>query len=252
MRKLATAAVLFLSCGVATAETRAVVPVVGSTAGAFGSLFKTELQLNNRSTQTMSGTLVFHRQGASAAPGDPSLRYLLEPHQTVHFEDVMAALSATGLGSMDIIADGHGVPTVVARAYDDNAEEGTAGTTVPALLVREVLSAGRTGWLLVPRDRARYRFNIGVRTLAEGVSASVTIYGANGVARKSITLSLPADYFAQQSGDAFVSDTLLANESIAFTLTSGRAVFYGTTTDNLTNDPSIQIAVSADDPEGQE
>lgn len=236
-------AALFVSATL-HAQSRIYIPVVGSTPGAFGSFFRTEMQLNNRSAQPMSGTIVFHPQGRSAMPGDPSMRYSLAPHQTVHYEDVVASLGEAGLGSMDLVADGNGIPTVIARACDDKGEGGTTGATVPAILPAEALGDGKTGWLVVPRDRGRYRFNIGLRTLAEGATALVTLYGENGIQRKSFQLTLPADFFVQQTADGFAAEVLLPNESLSFHVTSGQMIVYGTTTDSLTNDPSIQVAVA--------
>jgi hypothetical protein len=245
MRTPAIVGMVLFCASFAHAETRALVPVVGSTAGAYGSFFRTELQLNNRSLQLMSGTIFFRPQGQSATSADPSLRYVLEPHQTIHFADVISAMSASGLGSMDIVSDGQGIPTVVARAYDDKGEAGTAGTTVPAIAAREALTPGRTAWLVVPRNLDRYRFNIGVRTLDEETSVIVTIFGANGIPRKNRTMTFPREYFVQQPSDAFVADTLLPDESIAISVSAGSLIVYGTTTDNLTNDPSIQLATGA-------
>src|SRR5687767_9607339 len=93
---------ILLGVSSAFAQTvRAILPVAGSAEGAFGSLFKTELQLNNRSTVEVSGTMVFHPIGRSASAGDPRLSYTLAPHQTLEYEDVVAALGTSGLGSID-------------------------------------------------------------------------------------------------------------------------------------------------------
>src|SRR5687767_11337264 len=50
----------------------AVVPVVGSTPGAFGSaFFRTSVQLHNPGTSAVRGRLVYHPQGSSGSPSDP-------------------------------------------------------------------------------------------------------------------------------------------------------------------------------------
>jgi hypothetical protein len=221
---------------------RAVLPIVGSVRGAFDSNFKTEVQLNNRSAQPMSGRLVFHPMGRSAGPNDPYIPYSLEPHQTLQYDDVVLAMAQTGLGSIDVIADDKGVPTIVARAYDDKGNAGTTGATIPPVRVEDALLTGESSTLLVPSDRQRFRFNIGIRTLEAGATVDVEIYNENGVKRKTTTLTFPHDYFVQQSGDAFVTDTLTANEAVAFIVRNGSAIVYGTTTDNSTNDPSVQLA----------
>lgn len=240
---VAGTALLTTAVSYATEPTlRAVLPVVGSVRGAFGSNFKTELQLNNRSAQVMSGRIVFHPMGRSAGANDPFIPYTLQPHQTVQYEDVVAVMLQTGLGSIDVIADEKGVPTIVARAYDDKGTEGTTGATIPPVRVEDALVSGESSTLVVPSDRQRFRFNIGLRTLSEGATVDVEIYNESGVKRKTTTLTFPRDYFVQQSGDAFVTDTLTANEAVAFIVRNGSAIVYGTTTDNRTNDPSVQLA----------
>jgi hypothetical protein len=225
-----------------SAATRAVIPVAGSTAGAHGSNFKTELQLNNRSAQPMSGTLVFHAAGRSAAASDPSLDYTLAPHETKSFEDVVAEFGVTGLGSVDIVSEGKGVPTVVARAFDDAGAAGTKGVTIPSIAPDNALQTGESSALIVPMDLQRYRFNVGIRTLSAGAKLRVTVYGANGFGRAVVDVPLAADFFVQQPADALIGGTLLSDEALVFEVVEGSAIIYGTTTDNTTNDPSIQFA----------
>jgi hypothetical protein len=243
MKFLTVAATLLCAVTVLAAEQpRAIIPVAGSTAGAHDSHFKTELQLNNRSLQTMKGMIVFHPLGRSAAPNDPSQAYELAPHQTLQYADIVATLGQSGLGSIDIVPEGMGVPTVVARAFNDNGDAGTTGATISALRSEDAVVVGETAILIVPADRQRFRFNVGVRTLDAGATALVHIYNESGVERKSFTVTYGPNYFVQQAGDAFTADTLMANETLAFEVQSGSLLVYGTTTDNATNDPSIQIA----------
>lgn len=233
---LALAAALPAAAG----ELRAVVPVVGSTRGAFGSNFRTELQLNNRSAQPMRGALVFHPQGGGAALTAP---YELAPHATLSWPDVLEPYGATGLGSLDVVADAGGTPTIVARAFDDRGADGTTGATVPAVRADEVLRAGATATLILPSDRQHFRYNVGVRTLGEGATISVSIYGENGILRRNLgERSWSGNAFEQLAADAFAGEPLLANESLVFAVTRGAVILYGTTTDNATNDPSVAIA----------
>lgn len=225
------------------AETlRGVVPVVGSTAGAFGSNFRTELQLHNRSSIAMKGRLVFHPQGRSAADGDASIPFVLEPRQTIHYGDVVASLGQSGLGSLDLMLESGGVPSVVARAFDDKGEAGTSGATVAVVEPSSALRSGDSAVLLTPSDRTSYRFNVGIRTLAAPARIRVSIYGSNGILRKAaFERAYAPSWFEQRSGDSFANEVLLADEAIVVEVLEGELVLYGTTTDNKTNDPSIEI-----------
>ncbi len=236
--------ILTFAFGTADAGTlRGVVPVVGSTAGGFGSNFRTSMQLSNRTDHVQSGMLVFHPAGAPATDADPKLMYELQPRETVGWEDVVFEMGATGLGSIDLIVDDGGVPALVARAYDDKVTEGTVGTGINLVGTTEALSQGDTTTLIVPRDLERFRFNIGVRTLGTGATITATVYDANGNEHATTgPLAFAPDYFTQMPATDFLGAPLRANDAVAITVTSGEAVLYGTVTDNATNDPSIHVA----------
>lgn len=211
----------------------AVVPVAGSTRGATGSNFKTELQMTNVSETKMEGWLVLQ-------PGMTARRYELNPGATLSFADVVGELGATGLVSIDVLAERGPVPTIVTRAYDDQPT-GTTGVSVPAIRAAEVLASGNIGALIVPRDLERYRFNIGVRALTNGATLELTVRDASGVERHFFEVVLSENAFTQQPGDVFVGTALRANDSIEVKVATGSAIVYATTVDNRTNDSSIQI-----------
>jgi hypothetical protein len=221
---------------------RAVVPVVGSTAGAFGADFKTELQLHNPGNTVLTGRLVFRAQGIPGGPTDPQLEYLLGPSETKYFSDVVGAMGASGLGSMDVIpTSGSGVPTVVFRAFDDQAS-GTTGVTVPMVLVENALSQGRKAALLGPMNLEQFRFNIGVRSLGEGASIRVRLFNADGSLAATIgDRTYAPDLFEQRTASDFLGRAIEASQTVEVEVLSGRVIVYGTITDNRTNDGSIQM-----------
>jgi hypothetical protein len=212
----------------------AVIPVVGSVHGQAGSNFKTELQMANPSGDEISGFLYLRPAGLAR-------RYEIPAHGTLSFDDVVAEMGSTGLGSLDILADGGIVPTIVARAYDDQPG-GTTGVTVPAVPIGDILIRNEVGALIVPRDLGgRYRFNIGIRTMDAGATVVLIVRGAAGTQRHSRTLELEAHQFFQQPGETFAGTTLQSGDSIEVRLNAGSAIVYGTTVDNTTNDSSMQV-----------
>lgn len=246
-------AVFLLGIGVAVPvaadSLRAVIPVVGSTEGAFGSHFKTSLQIHNRSAAEMRGRIVIHPADVEASESDPSIQYVLAPRQTVSFDDVVAEAGLAGLGSLDFIVEAGGVPVIVARAYDEKGEEdGTTGVSIRAVSPRDALSIEEMASLLVPADLERFRFNIGIRTLEGGVRMRVRIHGPDGSIRAELgEMSFPAHYFVQRPASQFLFGApLSADESIVVEVVEGSAILYGTTTDNTTNDPSLQIVQRVD------
>lgn len=210
-----------------------VLPVVGSTRGQANANFRTELQMTNPTAQVIRGWLVYQPHGGF-------LRYEIPPHGTISFEDVLAAMDRTGLGSLDVLADRNVLPTIVARAYDDQAE-GTTGVTVPAVPSAAALVRDDVRALIVPRDLTRYRFNVGVRTLGGGAELDVTIYSADGTARRLFRRTYGPDAFEHQSAALFAGIPLLADDSIEIRVNAGSAIVYATSVDNQTNDSSIQV-----------
>jgi hypothetical protein len=76
---------------------------------------------------------------------------------------------------------------------------------------------------------------------------TVTVRSREGVTLDTINRDFPATHFEQTSSANFLLGLVLTGgESIAIRITSGSAFLYGATTDNTTNDPSIQFARRVD------
>lgn len=216
----------------------AVLPIVGSTPGALGGKFKTSLTLRGVS---LKGKLVFHPAGREASPNDPSIPYVLgNDARPVVFEDVLAAMGQTGLGSIDIVpdadADGR-VPRIEARLYNDTAS-GTFGTFANAVLPYSYLRPGPVQ-VQIPEGN-RFRVNLGIRTLT-ATSVTALIYGADGRLRDFVDVSFPANYTIMSSASEFVRRTLVPGDSVTLSF-SGSAIPFYTITDNSTNDPTLVVA----------
>jgi hypothetical protein len=222
-----------------------ILAVVGSTPGAFGSYFKTSVQLYNPKSTTLSGKVVFHTQFASGSSTDPSLAYSIAPGKTVVYPDLLPALNVTsGLGSVDIIGDiGVALPVSLVRVFNDAGAAGTTGFAEEQLAPAEALQPGSIGVLLTPSDVARFRLNVGVRTLDQGATMTITVRDKDGVTVATVNRTYAATYFAQVGSPALLDGyALKGGETITFEVTSGGAFVYGSTTDNTTNDPSVQFA----------
>ncbi|HEV7768625.1 MAG TPA: hypothetical protein VGQ76_26750 [Thermoanaerobaculia bacterium] len=211
----------------------AIVPVVGSTRGQSNTSFKTELQLTNTADITSSGWLIYRPAGLVR-------RYELAAFATLSFADVVAEMGGTGLGSLDVLVDAGTLPTIVARAYDDQPA-GTTGVTVPAIRLESVLIRNETAALIAPRDLTRYRFNIGVRALEAGATLDLIVHSASGATRNARSLTFAEHEFRQQPGNDFAGIALQSDDSIEIRIAAGSAIVYATTVDNVTNDGAIQV-----------
>jgi hypothetical protein len=227
------------------------IPVVGSTAGSFGSNFKTSVQIFNPSaTSIATGKLIFHKSGTSGTLNDPSLVFNVGPNEIISFTDAVAAMTQTGLGSMDVVmAPGAQLPIVVSRIYNDQGANGTSGVfedliTPDTGVGTRILTLGTQGFLLTPIEPARTRMNIGVRSLSSGATLTLSLEDSTGHVLGSLTKTYQPDIFEQQGSDFFFGVSVGANQKIRLTVTSGSAIVYGATTDNVTNDPSVQFATA--------
>lgn len=227
-------------------ETR-FLPVVGSTPGAAGSFFKTSVQLYNPKSATVSGKIVYHPAGASGSASDASFAYTLAPGKTLAYDDILPQFAQSGLGSADVVADlNSAFPVSLVRIFNDAGVAGTSGMTEELLEASAALGAGEEGALVAPANIAKFRLNVGVRTLGQGAAMTVTVRNADGATVKTVEKSFGPTFFTQVGSAAFLDGyALTGGESITIRVNSGNAFVYGATTDNTTNDPSFQLAARA-------
>lgn len=218
-------------------------PVVGSLAGNLGSFFRTAMQMVNPTDTTMTGRITFHPQGQAPSATDPSMTWTLAAGETKFIADILPALSTSGLGSLDMQANpGSALPLSVVRVFNDGGASGTTGMTIDFIDAAGALDAGSSGVLLAPANPSAFRFNIGVRALAEGASISLVVRNASGSVVRTVPLQFAAGSFQQTSASALSGGDLQPNDSLTFSVTGGAAIIYGSTTDNRTQDPSYQLA----------
>ncbi len=238
--------------GTATEQLRGYIPVVGSTAGSSGSNFKTSLQLlygAPGSIGTITGKLVFHPSGTSGSSSDPTVTYSVGAGQVFTYPDIVATFGRSGLGSVDLITTPTATkPVIITRVYNDAGTLGTSGLTEDVIDPSDarVIQGGFTAFLVTPVDPTKTRFNIGVRTGASGANLTAVLRDTNGTVLKTVTKSYLPNWFEQVDSTSFFTGTAVgANQSIAITVTiGGSAIVYGSTTDDISNDPNIQFAVA--------
>jgi hypothetical protein len=201
------------------------------------------VQLYNSTSSVISGRIVFHPSGLSGSSSDPALSYTLSPGQTQSITDLLPEMGRSGLGSADIEVTSGSAPVATVRVFNDAGAAGTTGFTEEPIRIEEALRPGNFAVLLLPADPTNFRFNVGVRTLEGGATATLTLRDASGAIVTTVSRAFPATYHEQQSASAFLGvSTLPAGGSIEITVGSGAAIVYGATVDNRTGDPSLQIA----------
>lgn len=235
--------------GTASETFTRLIAAVASTPGDHGSFFRTGIQIYNPTSSDSSGRFVYHPQGVAGASTDPSLTFTVGAGQTVSYPDIVATLGTTGKGSLDVVLPvAAQVPIIVTRVFNDAGAAGTSGFTEDPINPDDtspdgpVLFAGATGFLIAPADATRFRFNIGVRSLLSGASLTFRVHDATGAVIQTTTKNYPATFFEQQPSNTYLGVSLGPNDTVEVSVSAGSAVVYGATTDNATNDPSIQFA----------
>jgi hypothetical protein len=229
------------------AMVRSVIPLVGSTAGANGSLFKTSLRLR-AVVANQSGKLIFHPIGVPATSGDPFIRYNLPETRSVQeWDDVVAAFGATGLGTIDIVPDVNPqnpavlqvVPYAEVRLFNvtDNGTFGTVEVQTQPFSFHEDNPESDAG-LRVTMPAPELRLNVGVRTFLD--SEVDVVVERNGQVIVNRTFDMIGDFLQFMPASAFVGSEVQPGDEI-FVRVRGAGVPIYSLTDNKTNDPALFV-----------
>jgi hypothetical protein len=217
-----------------------VFPVVGSTRGLNNASFKTSLRIGPPDASSI-GKIIFHPAGRAGSDDDPSIPYRVERGQTLQFDDVVAAIGQSGIGSLDILqtvpflSEGTAVLPVEARLFNE-AAEGTYGAFEGPVLPPDAFKP--IDWnIFVPSSR--FRLSVGIRTLT---AAHVTFFliAADGAITEKIADYAP-DFVFLDAADHFFGKPVNPGDSIVINVSGDNviAIPFHTLTDNSTNDPAV-------------
>jgi hypothetical protein len=221
------------------------IAAAGSLAGANGSFFRTSLHLTNlNATTPATGEVVFRAAGQAPSPGDPKIAFYVGPKSVVSWTDIVAALGQSGLGSIDIFSTAAFPPSVTARVFDDKGPLGTSGFTEDFIPPTKALR----GTAALALTFGEYRTNIGLRAIGGVSKVRLTLYSEQGQLLNFQERDLAADVFAQTPLTSLFGSASAKGAHVGVSLLSGAPVIaYASTTDNRTNDSSIQFAKSTGD-----
>lgn len=222
------------------------IAAAGSLTGANGSFFRSSLHLTNlNETTPLTGDVVFRAAGRAPSPGDPKIAFYVGPKSVVFWPDIVAALGQSGLGSIDVYSTSSFPPIVSVRVFDDKGPLGTSGFTEEFIPPTRALIRGMAALALTPGD---YRTNIGMRAVGGASKIRLILYSTQGQLLNLQDRDLAADVFAQVSLTSLFGSASANGAHVTVSLTSGAPVIvYASTTDNRTNDSSIQFAKTTGD-----
>lgn len=223
---------------------RSILPLVGSTPGQNGALFKTSLRLRNDNSLPLSGRLILHPLGKPGSDADPSIRYSVPAGGMVEWEDIVAEFGIVGLGSLDIVPDRfprtetYRVPLAEARLYNV-ANGGTFGTIEAQTQAIDFLQYApnpiRGMTAVVPG--AALRLNVGVRSVeAANIAVRVT---RGGQLHHMRLFTMARDQLLFASASDFAGVPLEPGDQVHIHVHGGSAIPMYSLTDNTTNDPAL-------------
>ncbi|HYC59760.1 MAG TPA: hypothetical protein VEK79_09360 [Thermoanaerobaculia bacterium] len=218
----------------------AIIPVIASVTGAFGSRFETSLQLVNSEAYALAGTLVLH-----TADGSREIPYLVGSHRVDLIPSLGEEFDFSGPASLDIVPAIGPAPRALARIFDTSQGASTRGEMIEQVPLRDALQAGERA-VLTSGDRARnQRTNIGVRALGGGATVRLTLRIIPNLVFTTATLTLAPNELVQQSlvGLLRFPGTLGQQHTIDVEVVSGAAIAYVAIVDNETQETSWHRAI---------
>jgi PKD repeat protein len=241
-----------ITIGAAPAGTTQWVPSIAHAPGAGTSKWRSNIAVVNRSGSSANLTLVFvpYSSGSNVTKA-----YTLASGATVEWADVLVSLfafadSASTKGSVKITSD---TPVyAISRTYNQ-AASGTFGQYYPALIETASVTSGQTAVLPMLKKNSGFRTNVGFQNLgAAACTGTIKLYNAAGAQVGSArTLTAAADKYIQDD-DVFTKAGAgtqdVAYAIVEVTTAGGKAWFFASVVDAVTNDPTtvpMQLATTA-------
>ena len=201
--------------------------------GAHGSVWRTDVCLLNRSGETTSADLIFHRDNGETGTYSTTL---FDGQQLV-LGDIVAELGLAGSGAIEINADG---PLLASSRTYNSGEDGTFGLFLDGVSARGAADKGEIVWLPQLRQNESFRTNIGLANTGDAQArVRIFLYDASGGELVSRWKTLEAggwmqlqEPFARLAGR---SDIVSGSAMIEVDSGNG-LIAYASVIDNATND----------------
>ena len=224
-----------------------VVPAAGTGAGGAGSQWQSELTLHTAGPRAMTVNVSFHQGTAVFGP----VQVTLQPRSTVSVDDVVRTKFGveSGTGALVIeTADADARTLAITSRTMNVSATGEFGQDIPSVKVEDAIRAGDIAALTGPSDTGiGTRFNFGVYAV-ENSNVQWQLLRADGTVAATKVVAYTAGQHAQYNAGVatLLEATAAGNDTVHARVTSGRAIFYGSSV-NVTGDPSFIPAVRTRD-----
>lgn len=246
IKRLITATSIALLPLAASAATF-IVPAAGSASGANASRWQSELTLHNSGPQAITAT-VRYQEGVTTS--DP-VAFTIAARGTKSIDDIVkTSFHRDGsIGALIVeVADRDAIRIAIgSRTYNVSAA-GEFGQDIPAVNVTNAAIGGDVNILSGPSSAANYRFNFGVFSVGAS-TVRWEVLRADGTVAATRTLSYLANEHAQYNlgVQSLLGATPQDNDTVHATVTAGKAIFYGSSVNGATGDPTFVPSIRTRD-----
>jgi CubicO group peptidase (beta-lactamase class C family) len=226
---------------VGSAPVEAWIPAVAHTNGIGDSVWRTDVALLNRSSQTNVVRLRYYNGWEG---NDHELE--LAPGESRVFPDVVGWFGRTGFGPLQVFSSE--ALTVTSRTFNQSAE-GTFGQSFDGVTATGGLESGESVVLMQLREDDQARTNIGVHNQwLRFAEVEMELYDDNGALVHADTWTIPPLYTMQVNRpyatlcgpvDVFCGPVDVESGYARMTVRSGQDIYvYASVIDNATGDPT--------------
>jgi hypothetical protein len=222
------------------------IPAAARAAGAQGSFFKTDVDVQNGDSDTVHYKFLWLPRDTDNSSPAASAEYSLGAGMATRYEDVLGEVFGVGdgtnaVGALAIISDSSDL-TLFSRTYNVSTA-GTFGQAIPGFAAEDLIMEGERRRILFFTENGAYRSNIGV---LNGTGSPMTItwarYLADGTMVDQASADLPP-WGNVQLNRVFAGEAPVEAAYIdVWTETPGAAfIAYGSVLDNQTSDPTTVL-----------
>lgn len=246
LNRILTAAA-FATLPIFTSAATLIIPAAGTGAGANDSRWQTELTLHNASSRAIPVTLYFHDANGRTAPASVEIA----ARSTRSIDDVVkttfAREQATGALVLEV-ADTDARRLAVASRTFNRSDAGDFGQDIPAVRATDAADAGDVAVLVAPSSATDARFNFGLFAVTD-TTVRWELIRANGTLAATREQAYRAGVQLQYVNgiQSFLGAAAQDDDTLHATVSSGSAVFYGSTVDNRTGDPTYGPSILTND-----
>jgi hypothetical protein len=220
------------------------IPAAAFAAGAEGSFFQTDVEVNNADDRTAGYRFMWLPRGEDNSDPLTSEEFTLAAGMSVRYENVLAevfGLEADALGALGVETDSPHL-LLMSRTYNlsDAKVAGTYGQMVPAIEINDMIPVPEKRRLILMSDDADYRANVGCQSAHRNRSVSVRLelFDQEGTMLGVENLMLEP-LSNDQLNRVFGDNAPVRGYVDVWGYTGGGFYYcYGSVLDNLTSDPT--------------